>query len=161
MSIDEQGAPAQTATPAGPAGDPEDVLGRRIAAAVVDLVLLLALMFAIGAVPGLGDVEAEGGSISTKLTGAGTVLFGLLALAYYFGCEATTGRTLGKQLLGLRVVDADGERATPRAIAVRTVLRAIDGLPVFYLVGFITMLSAHPRNRRIGDLAAKTKVVRG
>lgn len=160
MRIEEQGTAVQAPTPPVLPGDPEDVLGRRIAAAIVDLILVFALMFAVGAIPGLGDVKAEGGSISTNLTAAGTVVFALVALAYYFACEATTGRTLGKQLLGLRVVAADGQPATPRAIALRTALRLIDGLPALYLVGFITMVSAHPRNRRIGDLVAKTKVVR-
>jgi uncharacterized RDD family membrane protein YckC len=40
------------------------------------------------------------------------------------------------------------------------VLRIVDGLPLFYLVGFIVMLSTGSRAQRIGDLAANTIVIR-
>ncbi|WCB96904.1 hypothetical protein DSM104299_05674 [Baekduia alba] len=61
-------------------------------------------------------------------------------------------------MLGLRVVRADdGGKPTARAILVRNTLRLVDGLPILYLVGFITML-ATPTRQRVGDLAASTVV---
>ena len=45
-----------------------------------------------------------------------------------------------------------------REIAVRTVLRVIDGIAL-YMVGLIVMLVTGERRQRIGDLAASTIVV--
>jgi hypothetical protein len=44
-----------------------------------------------------------------------------------------------------------------RQIAVRSVLRLVDGLGL-YLVGLITMLASGERRQRLGDMAAKTIV---
>lgn len=69
------------------------------------------------------------------------------------------GQTLGKRLLGLRVIDADGRRVTLPQIIVRNLLRPVDMLPAFYLVGGITAwLQKH--HQRLGDLAARTLVIR-
>lgn len=143
------------------ADDGQDVLGRRIAAGLVDVAVFFALLFVVGAIPGLGHVIAEDGSISSQLSGVGFLVYIVIVLGYYYALESTTGKTLGKALLGLRVVATGGGPPTPRAVAIRTVLRIVDALPFLYLVGFITMLAATPRGRRVGDLVAKTAVVRG
>jgi hypothetical protein len=74
--------------------------------------------------------------------------------------EWTIGQTVGKLLVGVRVVRAGGGRPSVWAVAIRTVLRAVDWLPLLYLVGFIAMLSTGARPRRLGDLAAGTEIVR-
>ncbi len=68
------------------------------------------------------------------------------------------GQTLGKRVLRLRVVDARGLRLTFGQVALRNLLRFIDGLPLFYLVGGIAALASR-RGQRLGDLAADTLVV--
>jgi hypothetical protein len=45
-----------------------------------------------------------------------------LSLTYFFICEALWGQTLGKRLLGLRVLMRDGRPATASAVSARTVL---------------------------------------
>ena len=45
------------------------------------------------------------------------------ALYYYFALESGGGQTVGKKLMKLRVVCADGRPAGMREIAVRTILR--------------------------------------
>jgi uncharacterized RDD family membrane protein YckC len=82
-----------------------------------------------------------------------------LALTYYFVCESLSGQTLGKRVMGLRVVRLDGRPLVPSAVAARTVLRLIDQL-VFCLVGVLTILLTGARRQRLGDLAARTAVVR-
>jgi len=73
-------------------------------------------------------------------------------------CEAATGATLGKRLVGIRVVGEDGEHVTFGAAVVRNLVRLVDAL-FFYLVGFVSaLLSA--RGQRLGDRAARTIVVR-
>jgi uncharacterized RDD family membrane protein YckC len=141
--------PEQTPTPSG-----EDVLGRRIGGALLDLAVLTVLFIVMALTMG----ESSSGSLS--LNGWPALLFFALALLYYFALEAATGQTIGKRLLGLRVVSDDGHRPSTGAIAIRTLLRIIDALPILYLVGFITILATGAQRKRLGDLAAKTRVVR-
>lgn len=81
--------------------------------------------------------------------------------AYHFAFEAHSGQTPGKRRYGIRVVSADdGGPASPRAIAIRSVVRVLDSLPVCYAVGLISMVRTGPeRRQRLGDLAAGTLVV--
>lgn len=69
------------------------------------------------------------------------------------------GQTPGKRLLGLRVIDASGLKLRPSQIVVRNLLRAVDGLPAFFLVGAAAAFLTK-RAQRLGDLAAGTVVVR-
>ena len=140
-----------------PAPARTDVLGRRIGAGLVDLLVVVAL-FAVLAIL-LGDTRAEDGNASASLNGLPALLFFVLTLAYYGVPEALTGRTLGKALFGLRVATPDGGRASTGQIAGRTALRIIDGI-FFYLVGLICVLATREKRQRIGDLAAGTTVVR-
>ena len=50
--------------------------------------------------------------------------------------------TLGKLLLGLRVVNVDGSRIGWGASIIRNLLRIIDALPFFYLFGAILICTA-------------------
>jgi uncharacterized RDD family membrane protein YckC len=117
---------------------------RRAAAAVIDLLV-------IGA----------GGALIAALAGSFTASVAAVtigwALFYYFACESAAGQTLGKRLLRLRVERAGGGTADERAIAMRTVLRLVDGIGL-YLVGLVTMLVSGERRQRLGDLAGGTVV---
>jgi uncharacterized RDD family membrane protein YckC len=53
----------------------------------------------------------------------------------------------------------DGQPLTRQKVAIRTVLRLVDGLPFLYLVGFIAMV-ASKQKQRLGDMAAGTIVVK-
>lgn len=68
------------------------------------------------------------------------------------------GRTPGKRLAGVRIVTLEGQTPGIGALLVRNVLRLIDGLPGFYLVGLVVALTTR-RHVRIGDLAAGTMLV--
>jgi len=68
------------------------------------------------------------------------------------------GQTLGKRVLGLRVVDAHGLPLTPGQVLTRNLLRVVDALPFFYLVGGAACLVSR-REQRLGDRAAATVVV--
>ena len=69
------------------------------------------------------------------------------------------GRTPGKQLLGLRVVDGRGLPLSLEQALVRNVVRALDFAPVFYGLGALAC-QYDPRRRRLGDIAADTLVIR-
>jgi uncharacterized RDD family membrane protein YckC len=140
-----------------PASPPHttDVLGLRIVAALIDLAILTVVFVVLAAT--IGEFDLAGGEFSITLNGVPALLFYSLVFLYYLGFEAATGRTVGKLLVGLQVVE-NNNWARPSAghVAVRTVLRAIDGLPVCYLVGFVVMLATGKRHLRLGDLAAST-----
>lgn len=81
------------------------------------------------------------------------------AFVYFWWCEAVWGRTLGKRLCDLRVVRRDGARLGAGGAFVRNLLRLADWLPLFYALG-AAAIWATPRNQRLGDLAARSVVVR-
>jgi uncharacterized RDD family membrane protein YckC len=84
----------------------------------------------------------------------------LAGISYHFALESRDGQTLGKRRYGIRVVAVDGSPASARAIAVRSVLRIVDQLPVCYVSGLVSMVRTGPaRRQRIGDVAAGTIVV--
>lgn len=69
------------------------------------------------------------------------------------------GQTVGKRLLRLRVVDIEGMRLQASQVVVRNLLRAVDFLPAFYIVGgLVCWFTRHAQ--RLGDLAANTVVIR-
>lgn len=68
------------------------------------------------------------------------------------------GQTPGKKLLKISVINDDLSPVTLGASMVRNLLRTVDFLPLFYLVGLVTMLS-NKRFQRLGDLAAGTLVI--
>jgi hypothetical protein len=70
--------------------------------------------------------------------------------------QAATGASVGKHVLRLVVVNAEGARAGIGPVIVRSLLLVLDGGIV--LVGLITVLSTR-FHRRVGDLAARTFVV--
>jgi len=89
-------------------------------------------------------------------------LLGYFAISIGYGIALEwfwRGQTLGKRMLRLRVVDAHGLRLQFSQIVIRNLLRAVDMLPILYLVGGIaTVLTRHAQ--RLGDLAANTVVIR-
>ena len=69
------------------------------------------------------------------------------------------GKTVGKRIFNLRVVDEHGLQLTFGQIAVRNLMRGVDCLPVLYLVGGAVCVLSR-RSQRLGDIAAGTVVVR-
>lgn len=129
------GAGAMTPVPAP--------MGPRAGAAIIDFIILIVVN---GVLLAIFDM------------GAAYVLGIIIFLAYFIGLEATQGKTLGKMALGLRVVTQDGQPLDWGPSAIRNVLRIIDGI-LLYLVGFIIAMT-NDRRQRLGDMAAKTMVIK-
>jgi uncharacterized RDD family membrane protein YckC len=84
----------------------------------------------------------------------------VVMLGYSIYCEwFWRGQSLGKRMMRLRVVDAQGLRLKFSQIVIRNLLRFVDMLPLLYLVGGVACLISR-RAQRLGDLAANTIVVR-
>ena len=131
-------------------------VGSRCTAALVDFAIQLLLLGAFAFVF-LVALDASAGGFGAAVF---AVLSFLLFAAYDVLFEVfASGRTPGKRLNGLRVVRSNGSPVDFLTSAVRNVMRLIDILPSFYLVGIVSVLST-ARNQRLGDLAAGTLVVR-
>jgi uncharacterized RDD family membrane protein YckC len=101
----------------------------------------------------------EGGTIAFSLGSIGSLVYLVGVFAYYLLLEGYLGQTVGKMLLGIKVVREDkGEVPGLGAAALRTLLRIIDGI-FFYAVAFVSVLVTQ-KNRRLGDMSANTLVVR-
>ena len=89
------------------------------------------------------------------------VLAGCVALvAYYWVGEAIWGRTLGKLVTGLKVVNKYGNPPGFGSALVRTFFRLIEVNP--FLIGGIPagiFVLATPKRQRLGDLVANTYVL--
>jgi uncharacterized RDD family membrane protein YckC len=104
--------------------------------------------------------------ILLQLLGSGLAtaayILGYFAISIGYGIAfewVWRGQTLGKKLLRLRVVDAEGLRLQFHQIVVRNLLRFVDSLPVLYFIGGVVAWF-HPQCQRLGDIAANTVVVR-
>jgi uncharacterized RDD family membrane protein YckC len=156
----------------------ESLLGARMAALIIDGLVLLVPVFLIAYLLSLafrhhGFFVANSGATTTTTTASGisTTRYGVtlplpgvllicaLSLSYFYICEAVWEQTVGKRVMGLRVRSSSGGPAGLNATAARTILRLIDGI-AFYLVGWLVALLTGRRRRRIGDWAGRTVVVR-
>ena len=123
----------------------------RALAVIIDAII-------IGIIAGIINAITAGGSTDPGRIAVSGSISGILALIYFVVLEATMGATLGKRLLGLRVVKDDGSAIGWGGSIIRNILRIIDGL-VFYLVGAIIIWNTQ-RRQRLGDILAHTVVVR-
>jgi len=127
----------------------------RFLAWLVDLSCILSLLTSVGYLllilqlisPGLGSA-------------VGTLSYFAISIGYGIVFEWWwRGQTVGKKLLRLRVVDAEGLRLQFHQVVTRNLLRFVDSLPLFYFVGgSACWLSS--RCQRLGDIVANTIVIR-
>ncbi len=133
------------------------VTGRRVLATLVD-VILLGIVFSVMSML-FGSSSAEGGQVSASLSGLSALVYFVIVVAYYILLEGYLGQTVGKMLLGIKVVRENASGAPGlKAATIRTLLRLIDGF-FFYAVAFVSVLVSS-QNQRLGDMAANTLVVR-
>jgi len=87
------------------------------------------------------------------------VAFLIVMFLYMALLEGLAGATVGKWVVGLRVVRTDGGRPGLLRGAWRNVLRLVDGLPAFSILGIVLILRSAER-ARFGDRVAGTRVIR-
>jgi hypothetical protein len=107
-----------------------------------------------------GHLITQDGNDVTFINTASVVAAVLFVLLYFCVLEGITGAGIGKRLLGIRVVKVDGSLVgVPRASLRFLLLVVADGLPTGFILGLVMSLTMQG-HRRVGDLAAKTYVVR-
>jgi len=77
---------------------------------------------------------------------------------YFVVLEGAAGATLGKWVVGLRVVGENGGKPGLLRSLYRNLLRVVDGLPALNIVGIVLILRS-PECARFGDRIAGTRVV--
>jgi uncharacterized RDD family membrane protein YckC len=129
----------------------------RLAAYVIDVSLSSAL-FTLGlAATGYVVSIVIGRSFTWNHEGiAASIAFVVWEFLYFAYSWATTGKTIGMALLGVRVVRADGAAAGPRRAVVRTL--ALPLSIILFGLGFIGILIQR-EHRALHDLIAGTAVV--
>jgi uncharacterized RDD family membrane protein YckC len=135
-------------------------VGRIVAVIIDSLLLLVVSVFILIPFWLLGGFLRFAGSFGFVLFGPLTLLSWLLWLLYFTYFEATSGQTLGKMAMNIRVVDEITLQHLDFARSlVRNILRIIDYLPFLYLIGFI-LIATNSKKQRIGDMAARSVVVK-
>ena len=133
----------------------------RFLALVIDLALLVALFLPVTQlVKGVWIMGAADHRWAWGLFITDPLCLAFLAVMflYFVLLEGLAGATLGKRLLGLRVIKEDGGKPGLPKSAARNLLRLVDGLPALNLVGAVLILRSAER-ARFGDRVAGTRVV--
>ncbi len=127
----------------------------RFLAWLIDMLVIIALIYgAIRLIMILQVISADLAGFFTYLAIFGiSMTYGVL-LEWFW-----RGRTVGKRLFRLRVIDEQGLPLTFSQVLIRNLLRFVDMMPQFYLVGGVSCMLTR-RAQRLGDLAAGTVVVR-
>lgn len=144
-------------------------LGSRFLALIVDqaiqILVLLAIFGSFFLAVSRAAAARQASPFADKLAGSLSValliaiLFAVL-FGYFIVFEALwNGQTPGKKLLGLRVVRDGGYPIDFGASLIRNLIRIGEQLVGYYALAAISALLS-PENKRLGDLAAGTIVVR-
>jgi uncharacterized RDD family membrane protein YckC len=135
--------------------------GDRIVAVIIDTIIVFVFSLVIFIPLALvARFFSFFGSFGFLFFGPATLLTWLLWLLYFTYFESTSGQTLGKQIMKIRVVDESSlQHLDFGRSLVRNILRIIDWLPFFYLIGFLLIVT-NQRKQRIGDMAARSIVVK-
>jgi uncharacterized RDD family membrane protein YckC len=162
-----------------PQGDPTAVMGRRIVAYIIDSLLFTGIFVAAmaltrnhvytrapsGACQTLRDTGFSGQCVQfgsrvyTWKSGGAAAGYGISALAGFIDfvlLQGISGASVGKLIMGLRVIDGQGAPCGVGRAFVRWLLLLVDS--GCFLVGLLVALLTHP-HRRVGDLVAGTYVV--
>jgi uncharacterized RDD family membrane protein YckC len=152
------GAPmggAMQGRPLSPVNEAETrVTGRRAVQYIIDAIIYYAIAGVISWVLNRGT-----GGVHAFLVFVIAVLDVALYLVYWAGIPyRQNGQTPGMMVMGIRIISADGGRASYLQLAVRSVLLVLFGA-LALIVGFIVMMLSRYR-QRTGDHMAHTLVVR-
>jgi uncharacterized RDD family membrane protein YckC len=135
-------------------------LGSRAAAMIIDQVLITIVNFLIIFVFLFAN-SSDFLYLSNSwipIAIAVVIVFGI-NWGYFFVCEYFfSGKTLGKKIVGIRVIQENGHSLTLLSSIIRNLLRIIDMLPTCYFVGMVVVFF-HSKHKRLGDIVAGTIVV--
>jgi uncharacterized RDD family membrane protein YckC len=155
---DAPAAKSQTVPARSTTSQPLAKLSDRFNAFVLDTAVLFGVFTAADAWIFMRWGSIENLELRLTIASLGLALTANTLILFSYGCllEAACGATLGKIIVGLRVVRTGG-RSAFLAAAIRNLFRVLDGLG-FYLVGAV-VAACSPWRQRLGDLSAGTAVM--
>jgi len=136
-------------------------LWRRFLALVIDFLLFCVVFFPVTKlVKGVWIMSASDHRWHNGLfiTDPLCIVFLLVMFFYFVLLEGTVGATLGKWTCRIRVVDNLQETPSLKKSLLRNLLRAVDSLPAFNILGVVLILKSD-QNARFGDRIACTRVI--
>ncbi|MEM6756494.1 MAG: RDD family protein [Planctomycetota bacterium] len=133
-------------------------LSQRLSAAIVDILPVFGLGCLVWRMSPTELLAHWPGSSNTSpdwwgLMPGASVIVGVIVHTTI--AEAITGRSLGKRMMGLRVVALDGTRPKRSQVVTRGVLRCME--LIAWLLALVPVLG--PYRQRLGDLVAGTVVI--
>ncbi len=132
--------------------------GSRAAAFLVDFFIVLVI--SLGFIVLAGLLEGTEDPLSPYFVALSYLIVGSLSWAYFVFSEMIfDGSSVGKSILGLKVIKEDGSPIDLVDSLTRNFIRFVDSFPGTYIVGFVTMM-LNQKSRRLGDFVAGTLVVR-
>jgi len=121
---------------------------------IIRVLLTICLYYLLFALPSF-----LGQTASTRQSFTVLSIIGLFFVAYPVIFENLwSGKTVGKYIVGIRVIKEDGSRVCLIDTLIRNILRIIDSLPFGYCLGMCSIYFDR-QNRRLGDILAETIVV--
>ena len=128
--------------------------------ALLSIGILLLLVWAQPGATALGKALGMGDTLVGAVeAGIAIVILFLVSVGYYVAFEAAwNGQTPGKRAMGIRVVRDGGYPLTFMDSVIRNLIRVIEAALVYVPSAISALVSS--QNKRLGDLAAGTIVVR-
>lgn len=135
-------------------------IGNRFLAAFVDLLVTGLIELGLILLLGFALREVEPNLRATILGVAVVLLILALPFTYWVLLESFwNGQTLGKRIVGIRVLRDDGAPVGFFAVLARGLLRILDLLPFIFPIDLVLMVVSS-KGQRLGDLVAGTVVVK-
>ncbi|MBY4612400.1 RDD family protein [Rhizobium redzepovicii] len=149
-------------------------IGSRLGAQILDIIFTGILIFICAFVIGFTGI------LPSNVEAMLIVLLGFLVRTpYYILSELIwNGRTLGKKITGIRVINASGRRLTPHQVTARNLMKEVEifgpmsllasieyqsawenGLTSIWLLVVVIVPLANRRRQRLGDIIAGTLVI--
>lgn len=162
-------APASAVVdPADDSGESLAGRGERLAAALIDGVIALAVMFPLMYLGGYWTAAMQAGARGEQIPISQQLLWAGIGFAVFVLIQGIplqrSAQTWGKRMLGIRIVDLQGGRPTLFHLLTARYLpvHIVNLLPVLNILGnLVNLLLIFRQDRRCGhDLIAKTRVVK-
>lgn len=147
-----------------PTREDTGVVGARVAAQIIDMILMFIafsiVLFVFALIGGAASATSGSDAVANIFTGFGFLTAAVIFLGYSFFLEAFwDGRTVGKRVVGIKVVKEDGAPIDIGSAFVRNIPAIVSLAWLSYLVALLSM-AASDKRQRVFDRLAGTVVIR-